>query len=130
MKTFKQFIEQKNDVPSVVKSLQGIAQDASKNIDPKDLKNKVVGTVIDKLTGGAEGRQKGVEAIQGKLNTMSTDLPKNKLYFGLLNFCPNVLIKEIRPKFSWILKFIYVKWFREDNMSLFCYKTQIKKRFT
>ena len=76
MKTFKQFIEQKNDVPSVVKSLQGIAQDASKNIDPKALKNKVVGTVIDKLTGGAEGRQKGVEAIQGKLNKMSTDLPK------------------------------------------------------
>ena len=76
MKTFKQFIEQKNDVPGVVKSLQGIAQDASKNIDPKALKNKVVGTVIDKLTGGAEGRQKGVEAIQGKLNKMSTDLPK------------------------------------------------------
>ena len=76
MKTFQQFMEQKNDVPGVVKSLQGIAQDASKNINPKDLKNKVVGTVIDKLTGGAEGRQKGVEAIQGKLNTMSTDLPK------------------------------------------------------
>ena len=76
MKTFKQFIEQKNDVPDVIKSLQGIAQDASKNIDPKDLRNKVVGTVFNKLTGGAEGRQKGVEAIQGKLNTMSTDLPK------------------------------------------------------
>ena len=76
MKTFKQFIEQKNDVPGVVKSLQGIAQDASKNIDPKALRNKVVGTVFNKLTGGAEGRQKGVEAIQGKLNKMSTDLPK------------------------------------------------------
>ena len=76
MKTFKQFIEQKNDVPDVIKSLQGIAQDASKNIDPKALRNKVVGTVFNKLTGGAEGRQKGVEAIQGKLNTMSTDLPK------------------------------------------------------
>ena len=76
MKTFKQFIEQKNDIPGVIKSLQGIAQDASKNIDPKSVKNKVVGTVFNKLTGGAEGRQKGVEAIQGKLNTMSTDLPK------------------------------------------------------
>tara|TARA_B100000212_G_C27022645_1_gene383836 strand:- start:32 stop:352 length:321 start_codon:yes stop_codon:yes gene_type:complete len=76
MKTFKQFIEQKNDVPGVIKSLQGIAQDASKTINPKDVKNKVVNTVFDKLTGGAEGRQKGVEAIQGKLNTMSTDLPK------------------------------------------------------
>ena len=76
MKTFKQFIEQKNDVPDVIKSLQGIAQDASKNIDPKDLRNKVVGTVFNKLTGGAEGRQKGAEALQGKLNKMSTDLPK------------------------------------------------------
>ena len=35
MKTFKQFIEQKNDVPDVIKRLQGIAQEASKNIDPK-----------------------------------------------------------------------------------------------
>ena len=76
MKTFKQFIEQKNDVPNIVKSLQGIAQDASKTIDPKDIKNKVVNKVFDKLTGGVEGRQKGVEAIQGKLNKMSTDLPK------------------------------------------------------
>ncbi len=76
MKTFKQFIEQKNDVPDVIKSLQGIAQDASKNIDPKALRNKVVGTVFNKLTGGAEGRQKGVNAMQGKLNKMSTDLPK------------------------------------------------------
>ena len=76
MKTFKQFIEQKNDVPDVIKSLQGIAQDASKNIDPKELRNKVVGTVFNKLTGGAEGRQKGVNAMQGKLNKMSTDLPK------------------------------------------------------
>ena len=76
MKTFKQFIEQKNDVPDVIKSLQGIAQDASKTINPKDVKNKVVNTVFDKLTGGAEGRQKGVNAMQGKLNKMSTDLPK------------------------------------------------------
>ena len=86
MKTFKQFIEQKNDVPDVIKSLQGIAQDASKNIDPKALRNKVVGTVFNKLTGGAEGRQKGVNAMQGKLNKMSTDLPKaiNK-FQGFLN---------------------------------------------
>ena len=86
MKTFKQFIEQKNDVHDVIKSLQGIAQDASKNIDPKALRNKVVGTVFNKLTGGAEGRQKGVNAMQGKLNKMSTDLPKaiNK-FQGFLN---------------------------------------------
>ena len=70
----------------VIKSLQGIAQDASKNIDPKALRNKVVGTVFNKLTGGAEGRQKGVNAMQGKLNKMSTDLPKaiNK-FQGFLN---------------------------------------------
>ena len=76
MKTFKQFIEQKNDVPGVIKNLQGIAQDASKNIDPKALKNKVVNTVFDKLTGGAEGREKGINKIQGKINKMSTDMPK------------------------------------------------------
>ena len=86
MKTFKQFMEQQNDVPGVIKSLQGIAQSASKNIDPKSVKNKVVGTVFDKLTGGAEGRKKGIDKIEGKLNKMSTDLPKaiNK-FQGFLN---------------------------------------------
>ena len=76
MKTFQQFMEQSNDLPGVIKSLQGIAQDASKNIDPKALRNKVVGTVFNKLTGGAEGRKKGIDKIENKLNKMSTDLPK------------------------------------------------------
>ena len=81
MKTFKQFIEQKNDVPDVIKSLQGIAQDASKNIDPKALRNKVVGTVFNKLTGGAEGRQKGVNAMQGKMSQKLKD-PKTSAKFN------------------------------------------------
>ena len=76
MKTFQQFMEQSNDLPGVIKSLQGIAQSASKNINPKDVKNKVVNTVFDKLTGGVEGREKGIDKMKGKLNKMSTDLPK------------------------------------------------------
>ena len=78
MKTFKQFMEQqKNDVPDVIKKLQGIAQSAK--MDKKqagNLKNKITNTVFDKLTGGAEGRQKGIEKIQGTVDKMSTDLPK------------------------------------------------------
>ena len=76
MKTFQQFMEQSNDLPGVIKSLQGIAQSASKNINPKDVKNKVVNTVFDRLTGGAEGREKGINKIQSKINKMSTDMPK------------------------------------------------------
>ena len=76
MKTFKQFSEQsKNDVPDVIKSLQGIAQTAGNTIDPKTVRNKVIGTVFNKLTGGAEGREKGINKIQSKINKMSTELP-------------------------------------------------------
>ena len=76
MKTFKQFAEQlKNDVPDVIKSLQGIAQTAGNTIDPKTVRNKVIGTVFNKLTGGAEGREKGINKIQSKINKMSTELP-------------------------------------------------------
>ena len=76
MKTFKQFMEQqKNDVPDIIKSLQGIAQTAGKNIDPKSVKNKVVGTVFNKLTGGKEG----IEKFNNKINTitrkMSDEMP-------------------------------------------------------
>ena len=77
MKTFKQFAEQlKNDVPDVIKSLQGIAQTAGNTIDPKTVRNKVIGTVFNKLTGGAEGREKGINKIQSKINKMTTDMPK------------------------------------------------------
>ena len=75
MKTFKQFMEQQNDVPGVIKSLQGIAQSASKNIDPKSVKNKVVGTVFDKLTGGAEGREKMTNKIKTATDKMSKEMP-------------------------------------------------------
>ena len=77
MKTFKQFSEQsKNDVPDVIKSLQGIAQTAGNTIDPKKVRNQVIGTVFDKLTGGEKGRENAINAAQNKVNKMSTDLPK------------------------------------------------------
>ena len=75
MKTFKQFMEQQNDVPGVIKSLQGIAQSASKNIDPKSVKNKVVSTVFDKLTGGAKGREKMTNKIKTATDKMSKEMP-------------------------------------------------------
>ena len=76
MKTFKQFMEQqKTDVPDIIKSLQGIAQTAGKTIDPKSVKNKVVGTVFDKLTGGAEGREKITTKIKTVTDKMSKEMP-------------------------------------------------------
>ena len=76
MKTFKQFMEQqKNDVPDIIKNLQGIAQDASKSINPKDVKNKVVNTVFDKLTGGSKGREKMMNKIQTTTDKMSKEMP-------------------------------------------------------
>ncbi len=77
MKTFQQFIEQSNDLPGVIKSLQGIAQSAKMDKQQAgNLRNAITNTVFDKLTGGAKGRQKGIDKMKGKLNKMSTDLPK------------------------------------------------------
>ena len=77
MKTFQQFIEQSNDLPGVIKSLQGIAQSAKMDKQQAgNLRNAITSTVFNKLTGGSEGRQKAGKAMQGKLNKMSTDLPK------------------------------------------------------
>ena len=77
MKTFQQFMEQSNDLPGVIKSLQGIAQSAKMNKQQAgNLKNSITNTVFDKLTGGVEGRNKGIKKMEGKLNKMSTDLPK------------------------------------------------------
>ena len=77
MKTFQQFIEQSNDLPGVIKSLQGIAQSAKMDKQQAgNLRNAITSTVFDKLTGGAEGRQKGIEKMQGAVDKMSTDLPK------------------------------------------------------
>ena len=76
MKTFKQFMEQqKNDPPAIIKSLQGIAQDASKTIDPKKVKNTVVNTVFDKLTGGKKGRENFTNQISNITQKMSDELP-------------------------------------------------------
>ena len=77
MKTFQQFIEQSNNLPGVIKNLQSIAQSAKMDKNQaKGLAGGITRTVLDKLTGGAEGREKGIDAMKGKLNTMSTDLPK------------------------------------------------------
>ena len=76
MKTFKQFMEQqKNDPPAIIKSLQGLAQDASKTIDPKKVKDTVVGTVFDKLTGGKEGIGKFTGRINDISDKISNELP-------------------------------------------------------
>ena len=76
MKTFKQFMEQQNDVPGVIKSLQGIAQSAK--MDKKqagNLKNAITSTVFDKLTGGSKGREKMMNKIQTTTDKMSKELP-------------------------------------------------------
>ena len=76
MKTFKQFMEQqKNDVPDIIKNLQGIAQNASKTINPEDIKNKVIKTTFDKLTGGSKGREKMMNKIQTTTDKMSKEMP-------------------------------------------------------
>ena len=77
MKTFKQFTEQSNDYPDIIKGLRGIAQQnkMTKN-DATNFRDKITSTVFDRLTGGAEGREKGINKIQSKINKMSTDMPK------------------------------------------------------
>ena len=76
MKTFKQFMEQqKNDVPDIIKNLQGIAKNASKTINPEDIKNKVIKTTFDKLTGGSKGREKMMNKIQTTTDKMSKEMP-------------------------------------------------------
>ena len=77
MKTFKQFAEQSNDYPDIIKSLKGIAQQ-NKMTKGKatNFRDKITSTVFDRLTGGAEGRDKGINKIQSKINKMSTDMPK------------------------------------------------------
>ena len=77
MKTFKQFAEQSNDYPDIIKSLKGIAQQNKMTKgQATNLRDKITSTVFDKLTGGAEGREKGINKIQSKINKMSTDMPK------------------------------------------------------
>ena len=76
MKTFKQFMEQqKNDVPGIINNLKDIAQTAGKTINPKDVKNKVVNTVFDKLTGGSQGREKMMNKIQTATDKMGKEMP-------------------------------------------------------
>ena len=77
MKTFQKFMEQSNDLPGVIKGLRDIAVSAKMDKNQaNNFKNKITSTVFDKLTGGAEGRDKGINKIQSKINKMSTDMPK------------------------------------------------------
>ena len=77
MKTFKQFSEQSNDLPDVIKGLRDIAVSSKMNKNQaNNLKDKITSTVFDKLTGGAEGREKGINKIKSNINKMSTDMPK------------------------------------------------------
>ena len=76
MKTFKQFMEQqKTEIPSIIKNLQGIAQNASKTINPEDVKNKVIKTTFEKLTGGVEGREKMNAKIKTVTDKLSKEMP-------------------------------------------------------
>ena len=75
MKTFKQFMEQqKNDVPDIIKNLQGIAQDASKTINPKKVKDAVIDKVATKL-GDKVGSEKIMDKIQTTTDKMSKEMP-------------------------------------------------------
>jgi len=75
MKTFKQFMEQqKNDVPDIIKNLQGIAQDASKTINPRKIKDAVIDKVATKL-GGKVGTEKIMDKIQTTTDKMSKEMP-------------------------------------------------------
>ena len=75
MKTFKQFMEQqKNDVPDIIKNLQGIAQDASKTINPKKVKDAVIDKVATKL-GDKVGTEKIMDKIQTTTDKMSKEMP-------------------------------------------------------
>ena len=75
MKTFKQFMEQqKNDVPDIIKNLQGIAQDASKTINPKKVKDAVIDKVATKL-GDKVGSAKIMDKIQTTTDKMSKEMP-------------------------------------------------------
>ena len=73
MKTFKQFAEQSNDYPDIIKSLRGIAQQNKMTKDQAtNFRDKITSTVFDKLTGGAEGREKGINKIQSKIKNNCT----------------------------------------------------------
>ena len=75
MKTFKQFMEQqKTELPSIIKNLQNIAQDASKTINPKKVKDAVIDKVATKL-GDKVGSEKIMDKIQTTTDKMSKEMP-------------------------------------------------------
>jgi|TARA_B100000900_G_C20340695_1_gene618064 hypothetical protein len=77
MKTFQQFIKETpkpDNVPSIIKSLKGLATDIGTNNPdlPKQIKNTVMKTVAKKF---APTIQKGAQKMDQNLNKMATDLP-------------------------------------------------------
>ena len=77
MKTFQQFIKETpkpDNVPSIIKSLKGLATDIGTNNPdlPNQIKNTVMKTVAKKF---APTIQKGTETLDKNLTKVSTELP-------------------------------------------------------
>ena len=107
MKTFKQFAEQSNDYPDIIKSLRGIAQQNKMTKDQAtNFRDKITSTVFDKLTGGAEGREKGIIKIQSKINKMTTDMPKafDKFQKFLGSDKPQEALNKANTKLNQVMK--------------------------
>ena len=66
--------QQKTEIPSIIKNLQNIAQDASKTIDPKKVKDGVIDKVATKL-GDKVGTEKIMDKIQTTTDKMSKEMP-------------------------------------------------------
>ena len=75
MKTFKQFIEQKNNFSNIINNIENMSKDTSKKINPESVANNVVNTVLDRLTGGSEGREETIGKIGKKFKKFETGLP-------------------------------------------------------
>ena len=107
MKTFKQFTEQSNDYPDIIKSLRGIAQlNKMTKDDATNFRDKITSTVFNKLTGGAEGREKGIDKIQLKINKMTTDMPKafDKFQKFLGSDKPQEALNNAKTKLNKVMK--------------------------
>jgi len=67
--TMKKFANQ------IQPKLKGIAKEVGKNVDTEKLKNTINTTVIDKLTGGEDGRAKLVKKVGDGFEKASNELP-------------------------------------------------------
>ena len=66
--------QQKTEIPSIIKNLQNIAQDAGKTIDPKKVKDTVIDKVVTNL-GDKVGSEKIMDKIQTTTDKMSKEMP-------------------------------------------------------